>query len=110
MKKLNLDGINRVRFYDYTEYEGEKANNGGCYGFWIEYNRISPEKWEISYGTTAEFEYCPVCGSFNDHFEGEDCCYDSGYSCGEYDTVTEQELIKLINEFTETDNKFIDFK
>lgn len=108
MKKTNLEGIQRVRFCDYTEYQSEKSNNGGCYGFWTDYNRLENGKWEVSYGTTADFAYCPVCGNFDEHYEGDDdCCYDSGYSCGEFHTVTESELLKLIEEFTETDDEYI---
>ena len=33
-KMENLNNITRVRFNDYTEYDSEKCNNGGCYGFW----------------------------------------------------------------------------
>lgn len=62
------------------------------------------------YGTTADFEYCPVCGNFNDHYEGDDCCYESGYSCGEYETITEAELLKRINEFEETNDEYIEYK
>ena len=105
---LNLDGIKRVRFCDYTEYDSEKCNNGGCYGFWTDYNRLDGGNWEVSYGTTADFEFCPVCGSFNDHYD-DDCCYESGYECGEFETVMETELLKFINEFEETDNKYIEF-
>ena len=108
--KDKLDGVNRVRFCDYSNYDSEKCNNGGCYGFWTDYNRLENEKWEVSYGTTADFEYCPVCGSFNEHYEGDECCYESGYSCGEFETVTENELLKLINGFTETDNQYIEYK
>ena len=110
MKTQSLNGIKRVRFCDYTEYESGKSNNGGCYGFWTDYNRLENGKWEVSYGTTADFEYCPVCGRFNDHYEGDDCWYESGYSCGEFKTVTETELLKLINDFKETDDEYIEYK
>lgn len=100
----NLKGVSRVRFYDYTEYVPEKSNNGGCYGFWTEYNRLPDGNWEVSYGTTAEFEFCPVCGSFDNHFE------ESGYSCGEFEVISEEKLLTLINEFVETDDEFIEFK
>lgn len=110
MKKHNLDGINMVRFCDYTGYNPAKCSNGGCYGFWTDYNRLENGNWEISYGTTADFDYCSVCGSFNDHYEGDDCCYESGYSCGEFEIVTEVELFKLISEFEESDDEYIEYK
>lgn len=110
VKKKNLNGIKRVRFNDYSEYESGKSNNGGCYGFWTDYDRLENGKWEVSYGTTADFDYCPVCGSFNNHYEGDDCWYNSCYSCGEFKTVTETELLKLINDFEETDDEYIEYK
>ena len=108
--RTNLDGISRVRFNDYSKYEPGKSNNGGCYGFWTDYNRLENGLFEISYGTTADFEYCPVCGCFHNHYEGDDSCYESGYSCGEYETVIESELLKLINNFEETDGCYIEYK
>lgn len=44
MKKRNLNGIKRVRFNDYSEYESGKSNNGGCYGFWTDYDRLENGK------------------------------------------------------------------
>ena len=96
----DLNGIKRVRFNNYSEYDSEKSNDGGSYGFWTDYSRLENGKWEVSYGTTADFEYCPVCGSFNDHYaEDEDDIYNSGYSCGEFATATSDELIDEINKF-----------
>lgn len=109
-KKNNLNGITCVRFNDYTDYDPNRCHNGGSYGFWTDYDRLENGKWEISYGTTADFSYCPRCGSFNDHYEGDDCCYDSGYSCGEFEQITENELLKLINEFEETDKEYIEYE
>ena len=110
MKKEELKNINKVRFCDYTQYKSEKSSNGGCYGFWTDYTRLEDGNWEISYGTTADLPYCPVCGSFNDHYEGDDCCYESGYSCGNCEVVTEEKLLELINEFKETEDEYIEFK
>lgn len=46
MKKTNLDRVNRVWFCDYSNYDSEKCNNGGLYGFWTDYNRLENGKWE----------------------------------------------------------------
>ena len=62
-------------------------------------------KTEVSYGTTAEFDFCPVCGSFDDHR-----LEDGTYECGEFQTVSEEELIEEINKFVETDDEFIEYK
>ena len=109
MEKANkiksLEGIQRVRFNDFSEYESEKSANGGSYGFWTDYTRLENGRWEASYGTTAEFDFCPVCGSFDDHR-----LEDGTYECGEFQTVSEEELIEEINKFVETDDEFIENK
>lgn len=107
VKKLN--GYKRIRFCDYREYESGRHNNGGCYGFWTDYENMGNGTWEVSYGTTADFNYCSVCGQFDDHYEGEESVYDSGYSCGEYKTVTDAELLQLINDFEETEDEYIEY-
>lgn len=109
-KITSLTNITRVRFNDYTDYDSEKCNNGGCYGFWTDYDRLKNGNWEISYGTTADMEYCPCCGSFNDHYEGDDSIYDSGYSCGNFEQISETELLERINNFTETEDEYIEYK
>ena len=99
--RTNLDGIKRVRFNDFSEYESNKSNNGGCYGFWTDYNRMENGNWEVSYGTTADFDFCPCCGDF--HSYNED-------SCGDCAQITESELLKLINDFEETEDEYIEYK
>lgn len=106
-KKNNLNGVKRVIFNDYSDYQSNTCHTGGNYGFWTDYTSLENGNWEISYGTTAEFPYCPVCGDFNDHYVGED---DIEYSCGEFATITETELLKLINDFEESDDEYIEYK
>ena len=103
---MDLKNITKVRFNDYTEYDSEKCNNGGCYGFWTDYTRLESGNWEVSYGTTADFEFCPVCGSFGSH---EDFETESGYSCGDFEVISEKELLNRIDKFEETEEKYIDF-
>lgn len=104
-----------VRLSDDSEYDSELCRNGGAYGFWTDYNRMEDGRWYISYGTTADFEFCPVCGSFNNHYCGDDEAdeafgHDSGYSCGEYEVITETELIAVINEFVEDEDHYITYR
>ena len=106
MQITNLNGINRVRFNDYSDYVSDKCNNGGCYGFWTDYNRVD-KGWEVSHWTTAEFDYCPVCGSFNNHYVGDE---GGEYSCGENEIITEKELLKKIESFEETEDCYIELK
>lgn len=88
---ISLDGVNKVRVNDFSEYEEGKSNDGGCYGFWTDYVHQSNGKWEVSYGTTADMEFCPCCGRFEDHWDGED------YSCGEYEQISTKELLETLN-------------
>lgn len=100
-KPVTFDTCNTVRLSDLSDYESDKCNNGGCYGFWTDYSRMEKGDWELSFHTTADFDYCPCCGSFNDHhvWSDEDDIYDSGFSCGKFETVSTEELVNIINEF-----------
>lgn len=109
MKKTNLKGINKVIFNDYSNFDSRTCNNGGNYGFWTTYTRLDNGMWEAYHETTADFTFCPVCGSFDNHY-GSDA-YESGYECGEFETVTETELLKLIADFKEEgDEYYIEYK
>lgn len=106
MRKEELKNIKRVRFNDYSNHDPEKCNDGGSYGFWTDYNCLENGNWEISYGTTADMEFCPCCGSFGDHYD-----YDKEeYSCGDFETVTTDELLEKVNSFEEKEGEYIEFK
>ena len=106
MKKEELENVKKVRFNNFSEYDSEKCSNGGCYGFWTDYSCLENGNWEISYGTTADFDYCPVCGCFEDHYDyGEE-----EYSCGDFETITTEELLERINSFEENAEQYIDVK
>lgn len=51
-------------------------------------------------------EFCPCCGSFGDHYD-----YDKEeYSCGDFETVTTDELLEKVNSFEEKEGEYIEFK
>lgn len=79
----------KVTLNDDSHYEGDRCNTGGCYGFWEEYINIGNEIWEFRYRTTADFEYCPVCGNFGN------CNCDRE----ELETYTTQEVAERILSF-----------
>ena len=106
MGKQNLNHLTCVRFVDYTDYDADLSRDGGRYGFWTDYKRVGSE-WEIQYGTTSDMDYCPCCGTFRDHYEGDECIYESGYSCGDFGTVTDEELLERINQYDNTDVKYV---
>lgn len=89
----------KITINDYRNYEPEKCSDGGAYGFWTEYLDKGGDIWEISYGTTADMEFCPCCGSFNSHYDYEN----EEYSCGDFDTITTKELSKIIKNTPEKD-------
>lgn len=106
MKREELENVKKVRFNDFSEYDSEKCNDGGSYGFWTDYSRLENGNWEISYGTTADMDFCPCCGSFSDHYNYDE----EEYSCGDFETITTNELLERINSFEEKDGEYIEFK
>ncbi len=105
-----MKNIKHVRFVDYSGYDPDKCNNGGCYGFWTDYHRLPDGNFEVSYGTTADFEFCPACGSFGNHVEYDAETDEEIFSCtcGSFEIITEEELEQLIDNFVETDDCYID--
>lgn len=104
MEERKLNNIKKVIFYDYTNYKEDTCSNGGNYGFWTAYikqrNRKQKGLWRMKFGTTADFEYCSICGCFGD-------------SCGctkkDIQYISESELIKRINEFEENEDEWIEY-
>lgn len=94
----NLEQFKAVYLNDFMEYDDRLCNNGGRYGFWKKYTFLGNGNWKVSYGTTAEFDYCPVCGQFNDHYDEDSWCK-SNYSCGEYTIISTKELEEKIASF-----------
>lgn len=104
---MNFENIKRVRLNDYSEYESGKANNGGQYGFWTDYNRVE-SGWEVSHGTTADFPYCACCGSFGEHEDYEN----GGFECrgGEsFDIISTEELQVIIKSFEKEHSEDADY-
>lgn len=106
------NNINRVYLNDYSDYQAEKSHDGGCYGFWERFDRCkdNPDMWEKSYGTTSEMDFCPVCGDFADHREP----WDDGYTCGDFEKVSTNELEEIIAafeaEYIGDDNYSVEYK
>lgn len=100
MRKIDLKNAKKVTFNDFRGYEEETSRNGGNYGFWTTYYRVDKtEEWEVVYGTTADFPFCPVCGQFGEHPD-----------CTEYETATTEELEKEIENFAESEEEYIEIK
>jgi hypothetical protein len=71
-------------------HPGRYPNNGGEYGFTRRLVPVDNGVWEVEHRTSAEFNYCPVYGQFQ---ECRDCLEREGGECGaEYSTMTDDEL------------------
>ena len=93
--------INCIDYEDCSQYESDRCNNGGCYWFKTNYNKISPNEWEVHYHSSAEddFDYCNYCGNFG--HQGNDCsCYDN------YKVITTQELVDIIKSTEITKDRY----
>ena len=75
--------LRSARINDYTSFRAGQSSNGGCYGFWTDYTYIG-NGYEVTHGTTADFEYCQYCGSFG------------SCNCDEPSIVDEKEVWKEI--------------
>lgn len=89
------NNISIVSITDFSDYEEGKSNTGGKYAYNTTYAKIGENKWEVSYSTTADFEYCEICGSFGHN--REDCQWQS-----DNEIITTEELddiiLKLVND------------
>lgn len=98
---IDLSKTSRIVLNDYSEYDASRCNNGGCYGFWTTYrsmNIIGNRYWMVSYGTTADMDFCTCCGSFGNHYNADE----ENYSCGEFELIQDKELRDIIHKFEET--------
>lgn len=88
-----------IEFQDWSEYEPDKSSNGGCYRFskHYYYNKDS-DLWELQYETSADMEYCPICGHFGNHEEYDDDTF-IGYSCGSAKIISSTKMIQTVISF-----------
>ena len=98
--------IKKAVLKDYSEFKSETGNNGGDYAYFTNYEKREDGLFEIWYSSSSEFSMCPCCGSFNDHLVEEDG--EEFYICGEFETITEEELIEKINHFENTDDIYFE--
>lgn len=100
MKKIIISASIR----DFSGYDERFCNNGGSYGFWETYETTDPESDQPRFikrmHTTAEFNYCSVCGIFypdsDDFHTGEEHQKD-------VEIISLEELLKRINAASPSD-------
>ena len=74
-----------VKIVDRTHFVSETSNNGGDYSYTVTYRQIADDMFEVLYSTSAEFDYCPLCGNF----------YQGNCPCGKEDPdVVNYEQVK----------------
>ena len=93
---INLENAVKVRITDNCDYATIDDNQL----FWTDYTLQDDGSWIVSYGTSVNMDYCPVCRTFVDHKEKpEDCTpFWSGYVCGDYQRISEAELVEAIHQ------------
>jgi len=90
-----IRGAVEIRIYDETQFEPGRCCNGGQYGF----SRIlslkgqPPRRWRVEHHSTSDFEYCRVCGSFQNNAEHYDSC--------NWTYLTDQEVRKELSRITD---------
>ena len=79
-----------IELEDLSNYDPEKCRDGGCYSFITKFMRWGfEEKWMVRYGTSADMEFCPICGSFGKHWDDEI----EEYSCGGDEKITTEDVL-----------------
>lgn len=78
--------MKKVVITDYKEYNSDLCRNGGAYSYSTIYTLVGKDLWQISYDTSAEFDYCPCCGRFN-------CTYCDPADDGNYDLCNTNKVL-----------------
>jgi hypothetical protein len=75
--KLKASEADFIQFRDDSSYVLGKDENGGSYRYTL-YMYREKDHFEVEFGTSADFDYCPVYGLFKSCNEceshHEDCC------------------------------------
>lgn len=88
----NISEYKKIEVVDFSDYESGKSCNGGNYAFSTIFRRVNDNMFEITYSTSADFEYCPVCGAFHEYDEER---------CGNTKTISTEELKERISNIEE---------
>lgn len=79
----------KIIITDYSEFKPETSNNGGNYSYSTIYTKVGENRYEVSYGTSSELDFCPCCGRFG-------CADCDPHNDSDYEYVSESELNLLI--------------
>lgn len=98
--KGKFAGVKSVVITDVSEYDSSKCNDGGCYSFSTIYTKVDDNHWSVTHETSADMEYCPICGSFGNHWDDDA----EEYRCGKPDIIRTFELLNRIADASENDD------
>lgn len=91
----------KVRITDYTNFASDTCCNGGNYSFSVIYRQISDNKFEVLHSTSAEYPYCPLCGSF---YQGTCSCGMEGPDVVNYEQVKKEVDVANIRRYHNGEN------
>lgn len=99
-----------IRREDWSSYQDGKSNNGGCYLYWEDYEYWAEDGlWYLSYGCSCDIGHtCPCCGELLNDSDSHWDEKKNKYFCGEFQSVTTEELLDMINDDISNDD--ISFK
>ena len=60
----------KIIIVDNSHYKSETCNNGGDYSFTTIYTLRPDSKFDVTFSTSSEFQYCHLCGTF---YHGDSC-------------------------------------
>ena len=68
--------VKKYRIIDQESTDFNKSRNGGNYTFGRDFFLLENGKYEVSYWTSADFDFCDICG-----------CFGYNDNCQEYDVI-----------------------
>ena len=77
----------KISIIDNSNYAVDKCVNGGNYSFTTAYRQIAANKFAVLHSTSAEYPYCPFCGSF---YQGSCPCGMEGPDIVDSETVDKE--------------------
>ena len=92
---LGIENVSMVKAFDFSDYQSEKSNDGGMYGFTATFRKVNSGKWAVKYGSTADMDFCPCCGQFSDHY-----IEDEGFSCSRNGDLMEISTAEMLEEIS----------
>ena len=54
----------KVIIADYKDFVEGMSNDGGGYIYYTHYVKLDKDLWQVRHSTSADFDYCPCCGTF----------------------------------------------